>query len=333
METQNWQESQLQAVQQLVNAGSQALRQGNVPAANHLLSESGAILDMCEEQDGEVIKLRARVLNELGVVQQRQNRPDLAEQCHREAAIICEELIASGQEFRGNGAATHLNLASIATGLGKFEEAEAAGKRALELVASLQESGEAGTEMLEMGGHQTMALIAVRQSKWEEGDAHMDKALEAAMKVADAGNAQIRPQMAQGAQQISVLFFEAQRFEEALKWGRQAETLSEKAFEEVGQAVLPVYVVSQINLISYYERMGRYADAEDCLWKAVEVAGNEPQILRRGQMFYETCRKQADNRLQAGNLPRPEVEDGLADLVERIKAIGGLPEVNEVVEV
>src|SRR5690554_3025941 len=89
-----------------------------------------------------------------------------------------------------------------------------------------------------------------------------------------------------------------------------------------------VYIVSQINLISFSEELGEFADAEDGLWKAVEVAGNDPQILRRGLEFYEKLRKQSDARLEAGNLPRDEVDEGYAEILERIEAIGGLPELN-----
>jgi hypothetical protein len=140
-------------------------------------------------------------------------------------------------------------------------------------------------------------------------------------------NSSLNARAAQGCQQLSVLLFNEERFDDALAWGRKAEALSEAAYQAIGEQALPIYVTSQINLISYYEKASQFADAEDCLFKALEVVGNNPQLLARGKAFYEQCRKQADNRLEAGNLPREEVEEGYAEILDRIEEIGGIEEV------
>lgn len=316
---------QIQAARQLVDAGSQALRQNNIVGAHEAMLEANAILDMAQEADEESLKLRARVLNELGVIHQRQNQLEVARDYHHGAAKICDELMASGVEFRGNSAATHLNLSSILVGLEDFEAALEMGRKAIALTTELREEGELGAEPLALGASQNMSLVLARLGKLDEADEEMHRAVDLAKRLNEQGVPNVSVQAAQGCQQLSVAMFEAELLDRALSWGQVASELAEKAYEVHGQPVLGVYVVSQINLISYNEKLGEFADAEDCLWKAVEVAGNDPQILRRGLVFYETLRKQTDARLEAGNLPREEVDEGYEEVKERIESIGGLP--------
>jgi tetratricopeptide (TPR) repeat protein len=329
METQNWREAQLKAANELVNLGSQNLRQANVFAAEEMLGEAEVILDMAEEQDLEIAKLRARIFNEMGVIHQRRNQLDSAQEYHRKAAALCEEISSQGEDFRANSAATHLNLSSILAAMGRLDDAREAGQFALGLIGSLREEGDRGSDGMAMGAYQNLAVINARAGLSEKASEDMEKAIALGELLAPQAPGQIEAQLAQGSQQISVIMFESQAYETALEWGKRAEKLSEKAYEVLGQAVLPIYVVSEINLISYHEKLGNFADAENGLWKALDVVGNDPQILRRGLAFYEMCRKQADARLEAGNLPREEVEEGYADLQERIASIGGLPPVQE----
>lgn len=330
---QKWFDAQLQEANQLVNQGGQALRQGQTQAGFEALKEAAAILEMAEVENDDLKKAQARVYNELGVVHQRQNRLKVSREHHQRAAKICEGLIETGHEFQANAAATHLNLSSIELALGNVGEAEKAGSRALELVDVFEaKKEEGGPEPLRLGALQNLAVIYARQKNWEKADGKMEEAGGIVGSLVEGGQKNFLAQFAQGCQQLSVILFEAQESEKALKWGRKAEELSEEAYEALGKDVLPVYVISQLNLISYYERLGEFANAEDCLWKALDVAGNDPRILHRGVIFYETCRKQADPVLEEGNLPRDEVDGGLAELMERVEILGGLEKLKQVVE-
>lgn len=329
MDTQKWRDAQLNTALELVNHGSQNLRQSNIFAAEETLQEAEAVLDMVEAQDLEVLKLRARVSNERGVIHQRRNELDKAQEYHRKAANLCTEITEQGEDFRANSAATHLNLSSILAAMGRSEEAREAGEFALGLIGSLREEGDKGSDGLAMGAYQNLAVIYAREGNVEKASEQMEKAIAFGELLSAQAPGQIEAQLAQGCQQVSVIFFEAQSHEAALEWGARAQQLAEKAYDAIGKPVLPIYVVSQINLISYHEKVGHFAEAEDCLWKALDVAGNDVQILRRGLGFYETLRKQADARLEAGNLPREEVEEGYEELQSRIESIGGLPPVQE----
>jgi tetratricopeptide (TPR) repeat protein len=324
--TSKWHQREVNTAREMLNGGSQALQQNQTAAAEDALSEANAILDMTVEDTNDVIQLRARLFNEMGVLHQRKGQTDAARDFHRRAIDMCEELLDRDVDFRGNTAATYLNLSALVGAMGDVVEAKKLSSRAIELVDDLRAEDDSGAESLAVGAYQNMALLHGREKQWEDADYMLDKAVELARELSDRGDQMALPQAAQAAQRLSVMLFEAQEFEDALEWGVEAEQLAESAYGIHGEPVLNIYVISQINLISFHEQMASYADAEDALWKALDVAGNHEDILRRGLAFYENCRKQADNRLESGNLPRQEVEDGLADLKQRIEDIGGLPD-------
>ncbi|QDG49257.1 tetratricopeptide repeat protein [Persicimonas caeni] len=322
----DWQERELNTARHLVQQGSQALRQGQAQAAEGAFREAEAVLDMSESTPDGSLELRAQLYNELGVLYQRQNQIEQAESYHGKSLDICEQLLEKDVDFRSNAAATYLNLSSVIAAKGDLAEAKDLSERAIELITSVRAEGDESIDALAVGAHQNMSLLYARNERLDDAAEEMDEALEIARNMSDHGNPNGLPQAAQACQRLSVMLFEAGEHAKALEWGQKAEELSEDAYEIIGQNVLSIYVVSQINLISYNEQLGNFADAEDALWKGLEVSGNHPDILHRGVAFYENARKQADARLEEGNLPRDEVEEGYKDLQKIIDEMGGLPE-------
>ena len=325
--TTEWTERQIEATRSLLNQGSEALREENIELAQAAITEAAIILDMYPEDDQVVYELRARAFNELGVVYQRRGDIEASLNFHNQAAALCRVILEMGNEdFLGNSAATHLNFASVAMAVEAFEPAREAADVAIESVDKLLERGEEEALGMAVAAYQMYGALNAQENRVEDSDAAMTRSLELAKRAFEEGNQPIVAQAAQGCQQASVIFFQNEEFDAALKWGREAESMSEEAFNVFGEDALPVYIVSQVNLISYNEQLANYADAEDSLWKAIELVGDDPRLLKRGQDFYEHCRKQSNKRLEDGNLPREEVEDGYQDILERIEAIGGLPE-------
>jgi hypothetical protein len=66
-------------------------------------------------------------------------------------------------------------------------------------------------------------------------------------------------------------------------------------------------------LFAYYELSGQYARAEDTLFDLLET-GNNRELIASGQAFYTRLLAKSDTDLQAGNLGREEVDEGLAQL-------------------
>jgi len=76
----------------------------------------------------------------------------------------------------------------------------------------------------------------------------------------------------------------------------------------------PLPLETQARLMQHYEHLGEFAKAEDCLFAMVDLETRNPRLLEFGIEFYERLRCLGDATLVAGNLPRAEVEAGLAEL-------------------
>jgi hypothetical protein len=87
----------------------------------------------------------------------------------------------------------------------------------------------------------------------------------------------------------------------------------------LGDTLLPLE--TQARLMQHYERTGEFARAEDALFAMLEVEPENAPLLELGVSFYRRLESQSDARLNDGNLPRAEVEAGLADLNARKGAV------------
>lgn len=66
-------------------------------------------------------------------------------------------------------------------------------------------------------------------------------------------------------------------------------------------------------LIDYYEQAGAFANAEDTLFALRLAEPNNVELAQLGRAFYARLLRRSDDELIAGNLPRDEVEAGLAE--------------------
>ena len=78
----------------------------------------------------------------------------------------------------------------------------------------------------------------------------------------------------------------------------------------------------QALLMQYYERMGAFGQAEDRLFSIIDQQPQNPAVLDFGEAFYRRLEAQSDDALAAGNLPRAEVQMGLAQLRARKAELG-----------
>jgi tetratricopeptide (TPR) repeat protein len=81
---------------------------------------------------------------------------------------------------------------------------------------------------------------------------------------------------------------------------------------ELSAHALPV--TTQQELLLYYEQAGVYAKAEDILWAMLQAAPGDCELVGVGRALYARLQQLGDAALIAGNLPRAEVDGGLADL-------------------
>jgi hypothetical protein len=76
----------------------------------------------------------------------------------------------------------------------------------------------------------------------------------------------------------------------------------------------PFPLNTQVRLMQHYERIGEFGKAEDGLFAMLETKPNEPKLLDFAITFYQRLKSQSDTALSSGNLPRAELEAGLAEL-------------------
>ncbi len=76
---------------------------------------------------------------------------------------------------------------------------------------------------------------------------------------------------------------------------------------------------------AYAEARGRFAEAEDLLFEALERFGAGDEAAARGRAFYRALAARSDDELEAGALPRDEVGEG-REAFERELGRVGVPE-------
>jgi hypothetical protein len=79
----------------------------------------------------------------------------------------------------------------------------------------------------------------------------------------------------------------------------------------LGDYKLPETV--RARLFDYYEAAGKYSKAEDLLFETLEASADAAWV-ERGRRFYERLAAKSDAELNAGNLPREEMQEGHAEL-------------------
>ena len=94
----------------------------------------------------------------------------------------------------------------------------------------------------------------------------------------------------------------------------------EMLHEQLREVPLPLRTLAA--LWRHYERTGGYGKAEDALFALLEAEPDNDALISEAKVFYERLLRQGNQALEAGNLPRKEVEAGLAEL----RATPGLTE-------
>ena len=97
--------------------------------------------------------------------------------------------------------------------------------------------------------------------------------------------------------------------------GQLDDKLAAELVERVGGLALSSE--QRLALARVLEARGRYADAEDALFEVIEAEPDDLGPIDAGILFYQRLLARDDGDLEAGDLPRDEVKDGLAELLRR----------------
>lgn len=79
----------------------------------------------------------------------------------------------------------------------------------------------------------------------------------------------------------------------------------------------PLPLPTNALLMRHYEQAGQFAKAEDALFMMLDTEPGSNELMNFGAAFYRRLLSLSDHALAQGNLPRGEVEAGLAELNRR----------------
>jgi tetratricopeptide (TPR) repeat protein len=82
-------------------------------------------------------------------------------------------------------------------------------------------------------------------------------------------------------------------------------------------AGLELSAAARLQLARVLEALGRYADAEDAVFEAIDADPDDPDLVDAGIAFYRRLLPLEPERLAAGGLPLEEVHASIAELLRR----------------
>jgi hypothetical protein len=110
-------------------------------------------------------------------------------------------------------------------------------------------------------------------------------------------------------------FLEASQYEDDVKDIDIAAAI-EDIVSKLEEYELPLAMKSK--LFRYFEKVGRYAKAENLLFEMIEGEEEsiDDEVVEQGLSFYDRLMQKSDADLQVSGLSRKEIEEGLARLNE-----------------
>jgi tetratricopeptide (TPR) repeat protein len=88
----------------------------------------------------------------------------------------------------------------------------------------------------------------------------------------------------------------------------------------LADVVLPIQ--TQARLMHHYESTGEFAKAENALFALLDAEPENDALVEFGEAFYQRLLSRSDAALNAAELPRAEVQEGLLELQRRRKRKG-----------
>lgn len=210
-------------------------------------------------------------------------------------------------------------VASVLSGLGASSV-----QRAEEELASayVELTGSSRALVGRLGSEQILAILGAPARFNRERGYVLARLLEADAELAEAGAPEPEPaEAAAGIERWEKVraLVEDRRLKaldlylEAARAGLDEEDLGERIDrlqDALAQVALPE--PSHWRVFEHVAAIGRYADAEDLLFEAVDRFGPGPDTAARGRAFYRELEGRPDEELEAGALPRAEVSEGRA---------------------
>jgi len=308
----------LKTAQQLVELASRQTQQGDLGGARRRLDEAGVLLgSMGGSPDADQLALTAAVHEGKGQLALNAGHLDEAYFELSEALQVLE------REGEGRGkvrelslAVAHMNLSSVCSRLGRVTEALDESDKALAAIDRFGYSSEAS--VLRLAALQGRAMLHAAAGTHEAAWACFEEALVYGSELVVQGVTMAQELLTQVRLTLAELRADQGDHGIAQEVATEAAEEAWDRVEEGDERALPQYLNAQFKLVGICHACGDFARAEDALFRVLKLIGPQPEVLSRGRVFYQELLTLDDATLEAGNLPRDEVEESLADIERMI---------------
>lgn len=170
------------------------------------------------------------------------------------------------------------------------------------------------------------AKMQLGSSKLLQGDAVggaevLAEAAEQGCRLVESGQQGGLPQLVECIARMAAGARLSNALEKYLPLVERTARLAEAAFAAAGAPFLNIFVAAQMHLATWLTETGRFAQAEDVLWKTIDGSG-QGALLVSAPNFYASVWRRDDAALVAGDLPRDEVRDAWLEAIDKAESRG-----------
>lgn len=216
-------------------------------------------------------------------------------------------------------AGVRTNFASLLVANRIAKEGREVGEKALEAV---QQAGEVeGTVLLTFAAKMQIGSAQLLEGDAAGGAATLASAAEYGIRLVEAGQQAALPQLVETVARLAAGARVSGNLAQYQPLAERVARLSEAAFQAGGPPFLNIFVASQMHLATWLTETGRFAQAEDVLWKTIDGSG-QGALLVSAPNFYAQIWRATDEALEKGDLPREEVKDAWIEAIEKAEKRG-----------
>jgi tetratricopeptide (TPR) repeat protein len=307
----------LDTANRLVEHAASLSQQRDLTDARQRLDEATMVLQpLGDDDDPNRVHISANVAEGKGQIALNTGRTDEAYFQFSQAIELRAKLMRLGHPNAAVPLAIdHLNLSAVCREMKRPADALAETERAVDVLGAEAVAGDPTARMLRVASLQSLGAIHSAMDAKAEALAAFETATEEGLVLESEGVEMSPAMLTQIYIQRSVEHFQLDQPEEARTLGQEA---SDRAWQQLeadgGNEILTQYVTTLMNHVTFSEALGEFAAGEDALFKALKLVGPQAEILTRGRQYYTDLLDLDDAALDAGNLPRDEVLDSLAEI-------------------
>lgn len=216
-------------------------------------------------------------------------------------------------------AGVRVNLAALLVAGRIAKEGEETAAAALE--ATAKAANKEGSVLLTFAAKMQLGSAQLLQGNAEAGAATIASSVEAGIQLVEQGQQAALPQLIEAVARMGAGARIAGTLQNHVGLSERVARLAEAAFQAGGPQFVNLFIGSQMAHATWLTELGRFAQAEDVLWKAIDGSG-QGALLVSAPNFYAQAWRADDDVLEKGDLPREEVKEAWHEAIEKAEKRG-----------